>query len=73
MKYQIEVNRRPDCCEVGAFGLHFAYGKAETDSQRVAHWFEEHEGYTVTEKPSEGDSGASDEPSEVSAKKGSKK
>ena len=51
MKYTITVDNRPDCCEVGAFGLHFAYGKAETDSVRAAAWFREHDGYTVTEKP----------------------
>lgn len=50
MKYTITVDNRPDCCEVGAFGLHFAYGKAETDSERAAAWFREHEGYTVREK-----------------------
>ena len=51
MKYTITVDNRPDCCEVGAYGLHFAYGKAETDSDRAAAWFREHEGYTVTENP----------------------
>lgn len=50
MKYIIEVVNRPDCCEVGAFGIHFAYGKGETDSQRAAAWFEEHDGYKVTEQ-----------------------
>lgn len=49
MKYTITVTARPDCCEVGAFGLHFAYGRAETDSDRAAAWFREHDGYTVTE------------------------
>ncbi|HAJ96420.1 MAG TPA: hypothetical protein DCO72_01615 [Ruminococcus sp.] len=73
MKYLIEVTSRPDCCEVGAFGIHFAYGKGETDSLRAVHWFEEHEGYTVTEKSIEGGSDASDGLTEVSAKKGSKK
>lgn len=51
MKYTITVDERPDCCEVGAFGLNFACGKAETDSGRAAAWFREHKGYTVTEKP----------------------
>lgn len=50
MKYIIEVVSRPDCCEVGAFGIHFAYGKGGTDSQRAAAWFEEHDGYKVTEQ-----------------------
>lgn len=53
MKYQIEVISRPDCCEVGAFGIHFAYGKGETDSQRAAEWFREHDGYKVTEQKAE--------------------
>lgn len=50
MKYQIEVISRPDCCEVGAFGIHFAYGKGETDSKRASDWFREHDGYKVTEQ-----------------------
>ncbi len=53
MKYTISVDNRPDCCEVGAFGLNFAYGKAETDSDRAAAWFREHKGYTVKENLSD--------------------
>lgn len=51
MKYQIEVENNTGFCGVGAFGLHFAYGKAETDSDRAAAWFREHKGYKVTEQP----------------------
>lgn len=63
MKYHITVDGRPDCCEVGAFGLNFAHGTAETDSAAAADWFRTHDGYTVTEAaPDEPKKGKKDDP-----------
>lgn len=49
MKYTIIVEKNPEFCGVGAFGLHFAHGVSETDSERAAAWFREHDGYAVRE------------------------
>lgn len=49
IKYLIEVKTNPDCCEVGAGGVHFAHGKAEITDVRMAEWYKTHQGYTVTE------------------------
>lgn len=49
IRYLIEVNGKPECCEIGAGGVQFAYGKAEITSERMAAWFKAHQGYTVTE------------------------
>ncbi len=48
-KYLVEVTSNPNCCEVGAGGVHFAHGKAEITDARMAAWYKEHNGYTVTE------------------------
>lgn len=48
-KYLVEVTANPNCCEVGAGGVHFAHGKAEITDERMAAWYSEHAGYTVTE------------------------
>lgn len=49
IKYLIEVTANPNCCEVGAGGVHFAHGKAEITDARMADWYKAHAGYTVTE------------------------
>ncbi len=49
IKYLIEVKANPNCCEVGAGGVHFAHGKAEITDARMAAWYKEHAGYEVTE------------------------
>ncbi len=49
IKYLIEVKANPNCCEVGAGGVHFAHGKAEITDARMAAWYKEHKGYAVTE------------------------
>lgn len=48
--FVIEVKNNPTFCGVGAGGVQFANGKAEIISKRMADWFREHDGYTVTEK-----------------------
>ena len=45
----IKVEKNPDYCGVGAGGTQFANGRAVTTSKRMAEWFREHKGYTVTE------------------------
>lgn len=45
----VEVNNNPQYCGIGAGGVQFAYGKAIVKSERMARWFKEHDGYTVTE------------------------
>lgn len=47
--YEITVEKCPHFCGVGAGGVHFANGKATTESARMAAWFKEHRGYKVTE------------------------
>lgn len=49
IKYLIEVETNPNCCEVGAGSVHFAHGKAEITDARMAAWYKEHAGYKVTE------------------------
>ena len=49
IKWLIEVKANPNCCEIGAGGVHFAYGKAEITDARMAAWYKKHAGYTVTE------------------------
>lgn len=48
--YVVTVIGNPNYCGVGAGGVQFAYGKAETDSERMAQWFREHTGYRVEKK-----------------------
>lgn len=47
--YKVTVNGNPGYCGEGAGGAQFAHGEALITSGRVAAWFREHEGYTVTE------------------------
>lgn len=47
--YIISVKTNPDFCGIGAGGAQFAHGKATITSDRLARWFREHDGYTVTE------------------------
>ena len=46
-KYTVTVKNNPNFCGKGAGGIHFANGKAETDSDRMAEWFKNHPGYDV--------------------------
>lgn len=47
----IEIPGNPGYCGVGAYGIAFANGKAETDNPAAAAWFEAHQKtYTVTAK-----------------------
>lgn len=48
--YVVEVTENADYCGIGAGGVQFANGKAEITSERMATWFTEHAGYTVSEK-----------------------
>lgn len=50
MAYTIKVNNNSEFCGKGAGGVQFANGEARTDSARMAAWFREHSGYTVTEE-----------------------
>lgn len=49
-KWIVSVNGNPSYCGIGAGGVQFANGKAEITSKRMADWFTEHDGYTVTEQ-----------------------
>lgn len=49
-KYIIEVKNNPEFCGIGAGGVQFANGKATIESERLANWFKEHPGYTVTKE-----------------------
>ena len=49
-KWRITVDSAPTYCGIGAGGVQFANGQAVIDSERMASWFKEHEGYTVTEQ-----------------------
>lgn len=44
----VTVDNNPQFCGKGAGGAQFANGKAEVYSERLAQWFREHPGYTVT-------------------------
>jgi hypothetical protein len=46
--WEITIDDNPKFCGTGAGGVQFANGKAKTDSKRMAKWFSEHPGYTVT-------------------------
>ena len=48
--YIVRVDGNPAFCGIGAGGVQFANGKAEITSDRMAEWFMEHKGYTVTKK-----------------------
>lgn len=47
--YIVSVDNNPEYCGVGAGGAQFAHGKATITSDRLANWFKERDGYTVTE------------------------
>ena len=47
--YIVSVDNNPEYCGIGAGGAQFAHGKANITSDRLASWFKEHNGYTVTE------------------------
>lgn len=47
-KWIVSVNGNSSYCGIGAGGVQFANGKAEITSKRMADWFMEHDGYTVT-------------------------
>lgn len=49
-KWTITAENAPTYCGIGAGGVQFANGQAVVDSERMASWFKEHEGYTVTEQ-----------------------
>lgn len=49
-KWLVVVNNAPAYCGIGAGGVQFANGQAVIDSERMASWFEEHDGYTVTKQ-----------------------
>lgn len=49
-KYLVEVTSNQNYCGVGAGGVQFANGYAIIESARMAEWFREHDGYTVTEQ-----------------------
>lgn len=46
----VKVENNPEYCGVGAGGTQFARGEATVKSERMALWFKEHKGYTVTEQ-----------------------
>ena len=48
-KYTIKVENNPAYCGIGAGGVQFANGQAVINECQLVHWFEEHEGYSVTE------------------------
>lgn len=52
-RFTIKVKDNPNCCEIGAGGVHFAHGQAEMDDCQLLNWFREHEGYEVTEVAAE--------------------
>ena len=50
VKWLVVVNNAPAYCGVGAGGVKFANRQAVIESERMASWFKEHDGYTVTEQ-----------------------
>lgn len=52
-KYIVTVKNNPDFCGKGAGGVHFANGKAEITSDRMAQWFKDRPGYDVTKAKAE--------------------
>ncbi len=46
----VTVENNPDYCGIGAGSVQFANGRAVIQSERMARWFREHEGYKVTER-----------------------
>ena len=50
----VKVNNNPNFCGIGAGGAQFAQGEARIASERLANWFKEHKGYTVTTEKATG-------------------
>lgn len=48
-KYNVKVVSNPDFCGIDVGGIQFAHGEAEVTDKRLVNWFNEHEGYEVTE------------------------
>lgn len=48
--YRVKVTANPEFCGIGAGGVQFAHGEALIRSKRMAEWFREHDGYTVTDQ-----------------------
>ena len=48
-QYKITVVTNPNFCGIDAGGVQFAYGQAIIPEGRMVAWFQEHEGYEVTE------------------------
>lgn len=46
----VKVRNNPGFCGIGAGGVQFANGQAMIESERMASWFREHNGYSVTEQ-----------------------
>ena len=46
----VKVRNNPGFCGIGAGGVQFANGQATIESERMASWFREHKGYSVTEQ-----------------------
>lgn len=51
--YIVTVDKNPEFCGKGAGGIQFANGEAKVTSERMARWFEEHDGYTVKAIPAD--------------------
>lgn len=49
-KWLVVVDGAPEYCGIGAGSVQFANGQAVIESERMAAWFDEHDGYTVTEQ-----------------------
>lgn len=49
----VKVKNNPNFCGIGAGGAQFANGEARISNERLANWFKEHEGYTVTAEKAE--------------------
>lgn len=53
-QWTVKVDGNPNFCGEGAGGAQFAHGQAIIESPRLAAWFKDHKGYTVTEvKPAD--------------------
>ncbi len=48
--YIVKVKDNDAYCGIGAGGVQFANGQAVIESERMAVWFREHEGYEVTKQ-----------------------
>lgn len=46
----VRVTGNPEYCGIGAGGIQFANGQAVIHSGRMAAWFREHKGYSVSER-----------------------